>query len=85
MASAHGPSTEGAGTRVCGYAIKNSGLTVVDDRQHPRAWAASRVSIQWHQGGCYPLTSGSESAAQVASMRCGVRPLFHMLPSLSSA
>jgi hypothetical protein len=29
VASAHGPSTEGAGTRVCGYAIKNSGLTVV--------------------------------------------------------
>ena len=29
VASAYGPSTEGAGTRVCGYAIKNSGLTVV--------------------------------------------------------
>ena len=28
-ASAYGPSMEGAGTRVCGYAIKNSGLTVV--------------------------------------------------------
>ena len=26
---AYGPSMEGAGTRVCGYAIKNSGLTVV--------------------------------------------------------
>jgi hypothetical protein len=26
---AYGPSTEGAGTRVCGYAIKNIGLTVV--------------------------------------------------------
>ena len=26
---AYGPGTEGAGTRVCGYAIKNSGLTVV--------------------------------------------------------
>ena len=34
MASAHGPSTEGAGTRVCGYAIKNSGLTVAVNRQH---------------------------------------------------
>ena len=29
VASAYGPSTEGAGTRVCGYAIKNSGLTGV--------------------------------------------------------
>ena len=28
-APANGPGTEGAGTRVCGYAIKNSGLTVV--------------------------------------------------------
>ena len=28
MASAHGPDTEGAGIRVCGYAIKNSGLIV---------------------------------------------------------
>ena len=27
-APAYGPGTEGAGTRVCGYAIKNSGLTV---------------------------------------------------------
>ena len=27
--SAHGPGIEGAGTRVCGYALKNSGLTVV--------------------------------------------------------
>ena len=27
--SEHGPSTEGAGTQVCGYVIKNSGLTVV--------------------------------------------------------
>ena len=26
---AYGPGTEGAGTRVCGYAIKSSGLTVV--------------------------------------------------------
>ena len=29
VASAYGPITEEAGTRVCGYAIKNSGLTVV--------------------------------------------------------
>ena len=29
VASAYGPCPEGAGTRVCGYAIKNSGLTVV--------------------------------------------------------
>jgi hypothetical protein len=29
VASAYGPSTEGAGTRVCGYAIKNGGPTVV--------------------------------------------------------
>ena len=28
MASAHGPDTEGAVIRVCGYAIKNSGLIV---------------------------------------------------------
>ena len=28
VASVHGPGTEGAGTRVCGYAIKNSGLIV---------------------------------------------------------
>jgi len=33
-ASAYGPSMEGAGTRVCGYAIKNSGLTVAVNRQH---------------------------------------------------
>ncbi len=32
MASAHGPSTEGSGTRVCGYAIKNSGLIVEVNR-----------------------------------------------------
>ena len=31
---AYGPSMEGAGTRVCGYAIKNSGLTVAVNRQH---------------------------------------------------
>ena len=31
---AYGPGTEGAGTRVCGYAIKNSGLTVAVNRQH---------------------------------------------------
>ena len=29
VASAYGPSMEGAGTRVCGYAIKNSEQTVV--------------------------------------------------------
>ena len=34
VASAYGPSMEGAGTRVCGYAIKNSGLTVAVNRQH---------------------------------------------------
>ena len=34
MVPAHGPGTEGAGTRVCGYAIKNSGLTVAVNRQH---------------------------------------------------
>ena len=28
-APAYGTGKEGAGTRVCGYAIKNSGLTVV--------------------------------------------------------
>jgi hypothetical protein len=33
-APAYGPGTEGAGTRVCGYAIKNSGLTVAVNRQH---------------------------------------------------
>ena len=33
-APAYGPGTEGAGTRVCGYAIKNSGLTVEVIRQH---------------------------------------------------
>ncbi len=32
-APAHGPSTEGAGIRVCGYAIKNSGLIVEVNRQ----------------------------------------------------
>ena len=31
--AAHGPGTEGAGTRVCGYAIKNSGLIV--EVNHP--------------------------------------------------
>ena len=34
MASAHGPGTEGAGIRGCGYAIKNSGLIVEVNRQH---------------------------------------------------
>jgi len=34
VASAYGPSTEGTGTRVCGYAIKNSELTVAVNRQH---------------------------------------------------
>ena len=34
MASAYGPSMEGAGTRVCGYAIKNGELTVEVIRQH---------------------------------------------------
>ena len=34
VASAYGPSMEGAGTRVCGYAIKNGGLTVEVIRQH---------------------------------------------------
>ncbi len=34
MASAYGPITEGAGTRVCGYVLKNSGLTVEVIRQH---------------------------------------------------
>ena len=34
MASAHGPGTEGAGIRVCGYAIKNSGLIVEVNQQH---------------------------------------------------
>ena len=29
VAPAYGPSMEGAGTRVCGYAIKNSEQTVV--------------------------------------------------------
>ena len=33
-APAYGPGTEGAGTRVCGYAIKNSDLTVEVIRQH---------------------------------------------------
>jgi hypothetical protein len=32
-APAHGPSTEGAGIRVCGYAIKNSGLIVAVNRR----------------------------------------------------
>ncbi len=31
-APAYGPGTEGAGIRVCGYAIKNSGLTVAVNR-----------------------------------------------------
>jgi len=34
VASAYGPGTERAGTRVCGYAIKNSGLIVEVIRQH---------------------------------------------------
>jgi hypothetical protein len=34
VASAYCPSIKGAGTRVCGYAIKNSGLTVEVIRQH---------------------------------------------------
>jgi len=34
-APAYGPGTEGAGIRVCGYALKNSGLIVEVNRQHP--------------------------------------------------
>jgi hypothetical protein len=34
-APAYGPGTEGAGTRVCGYAIKNSGLIVAVDPPAP--------------------------------------------------
>ena len=34
-------------------------LPVCDVRQHPRAGTAFCVSIQWHQGGCHLLTSGS--------------------------
>ena len=33
-APAYGPGTEGAGIRVYGYALKNSGLTVAVNRQH---------------------------------------------------
>ena len=34
-APAYGPGTEGAGIRVCGYALKNSGLIVVVDPPAP--------------------------------------------------
>jgi len=51
VASAYGPSTEGAGTRVCGYAIKNSGLTVAVNRQHLHVCVKEpRVKIQSPQG-----------------------------------
>ena len=33
-APAYGPGTEGAGIRVYGYALKNSGLTVAVNHQH---------------------------------------------------
>ncbi len=34
-APSHGPGTEGAGIRVCGYAIKNSGLIVAVNSRTP--------------------------------------------------
>jgi hypothetical protein len=46
-APAYGPGTEGAGTRVCGYAIKNSGLIVEVNRQHPHVCVKEpRVKIR---------------------------------------
>ena len=51
VASANGPSTEGAGTRVCGYAIKNSGQTVEVIRQHLHVCVKElRVKIRSPQG-----------------------------------
>jgi hypothetical protein len=35
-------------------------LPSCDARQHPGAWAACCVSIQWHQEGCHLVRSGSE-------------------------
>ena len=51
VAPAYGPSTEGAGTRVCGYAIKNSELTVEVIRQHLHVCVKElRVKIRSPQG-----------------------------------
>ncbi len=49
--AAHGPGTGGAGTRVCGYAIKNSGLIVEVIRQHLHVCVKElRVKIRSPQG-----------------------------------
>ena len=64
VASAYGPSTEGEGTLVCGYAIKNSGLTVEVIRQHLHVCVKElRVKIRSPQGVgvCHRIvTSGRE-------------------------
>ena len=50
-APAYGPGKEGAGTRVCGYAIKNSDLTVEVIRQHLHVCVKElRVKIRSPQG-----------------------------------
>jgi hypothetical protein len=48
---AYGPGTEGAGTRVCGYALKNSGLIVDVIRQRLHVCVKElRVKIRSPQG-----------------------------------
>ena len=68
VASAYVPSIEGAGTRVCGYAIKNSGLTVEVILQHLHVCVKElRVKIRSPQGvGVYHriVTSGREVKAR---------------------
>ena len=68
VASAYCPSIKGAGTRVCGYAIKNSGLTVEVIRQHLHVCVKElRVKILSPQGiGVFYciVTSGREVTAR---------------------
>ena len=55
---------EGAGTRVCGYAIKNSGLTVEVIRQHLHVCVKElRVKIRSLQGVgvCHRIVTKTES------------------------
>jgi hypothetical protein len=49
-APAYGPDTEGAGIRVYGYALKNSGLTVAVNRQHLHVCVKEPVSRSESQG-----------------------------------
>ena len=87
-APAYGPGTEGAGIRVCGYALKNSGLIVEVNRQHPHVCVKEpRVKIRSPQGGVVcRVTSGREIKARGdVAQHDGVRPVTTRFLSRSSA